>query len=147
MLSRRIFGTNDCSVKTAATQTAVLLLLALVPAAWCCFKTKPVEETLQPYEVRIDDPRLSRWQTLWIDARSHEDYDAGHIDGAVLLNEEGWDKMLADVFQVWKPERPIIVYCSAGCEESAKIALRLRDLGLEPVYFLKGGYEAWKKRL
>ena len=123
------------------------MLAALVPAIWCWLKTKPTEETLQPYEITISDPRLSTWQPLWIDARSKEDYNAGHINGAVLLNEQGWDGMVPKVFETWKPDRPIIVYCGAGCEESIKVALRLRDLGLEPVYYLRGGYETWKRTL
>lgn len=134
-------------MKTLRLQTAALMLVALVPAIWCWLRIKPVEEALQPYEITISDPRLSTWQPLWIDARSRENYNAGHIHGAILLNEQGWDGMLSKVFEAWKPDRPIIVYCTAGCEESAKVALRLRDLGLEPVYFLRGGYETWKRTL
>ena len=125
-------------------QALALALVALAPASWCWLHTNSVAEALQPYEVTSQDPRLPGWNPLWIDTRAREDYDGGHIDGAVLLNEEKWDGMLADVFAIWKPDRPIVVYCSAGCEQSEKVALRLRDLGLEPVYFLRGGYEAWK---
>jgi rhodanese-related sulfurtransferase len=131
--------------KDTGGQAAVLMLIAFMPATWCWYHTKPAAEALQPYEVTVEDPRLAAWQPLWIDARSREDYDAGHIGGAVPLNEQEWDCMLAGVFEVWKPDRPIIVYCSAGCDESERVAFRLRDLGMEPVYFLSGGYEAWKE--
>jgi rhodanese-related sulfurtransferase len=134
-------------MKAAGMQAMVLILMALVPASWYWLKTGSADEALAPYEVAIDDPRVEAWHPLWIDARARGDYDIGHVTGAISLTEDGWDQMLPAVFEAWKPDRAIIVYCSADCEESEKVAMRLRDLGMDPVYYLKGGYEAWKRAL
>jgi len=84
-------------------------------------------------------------QPLWIDARSSEEFESGHVPKAVLLNEDHWDDLLGDVIQACQPPRPVIVYCSnLGCQASKGVAARLkRELGWEQVYVLKGGWEAW----
>ena len=35
------------------------------------------------------------------------------------------------------------MYCSVGCHESTVVAAKIRELGLENVQVLEGGYEAW----
>jgi len=104
-----------------------------------------VQETLLPDERIVGDSRLSGKEVVWVDARSEEAYKDGHIPGAVLLNHDGWDTMLGNLFEAWKPDRTIVVYCSEGCQASREVANRIRNLGLEPVYVLKGGYDSWKQ--
>ncbi len=83
---------------------------------------------------------------LWVDARPREKFDAEHIEGALLLNEDEWDALLPAVFEAWSPERRVVVYCdSLGCESGREVAARLRRAGIEPVFLLKGGWDAWKK--
>ncbi len=53
--------------------------------------------------------------------------------------------MLAGLFDAWSPGKSIVVYCTPDCHASSEIADRIRDLGIEPVFFLHGGYEAWKR--
>lgn len=84
-------------------------------------------------------------EVIWIDARSAEEFAKEHVPGALSLNEENWEHALPHLFEVWRPDQPIIVYCSAGCPASAKIAAKLRDLGIEPVQTMKGGIEEWKR--
>ena len=122
-----------------------LAFVALVPAAISWTFLDPANpEQLLPGEVQIDDLRISGSDTVWIDARSRAEFESAHVDDAVWLTEEEWESSLGNVFERWKPERPIVVYCDAGCAASSKVAERLRELGMDPVYVLKGGYQAWK---
>lgn len=130
---------------SALRQAAILAVIAIVPATISRAHWQATSKDLASHEVVWDDNRLPDGNTVWVDARSKSDYDAGHISEAVLLNESDWDTLLGGVFEVWQPEKSIVVYCNAGCPSSEKVAACLRDMGIEPVYFLRGGYESWKK--
>lgn len=129
----------------AFKEAAIIGLIALLPASISWARWQAGNKELNPYEVILDDKRLSNSDIVWVDARAKTDYNNGHITGAVLLNEDNWGSLLGGVFEVWQPDRSIVVYCNAGCQSSEKVAQRLRDMGIEPVYYLRGGYEAWKK--
>ncbi|MCB1089994.1 MAG: rhodanese-like domain-containing protein [Verrucomicrobiae bacterium] len=83
-------------------------------------------------------------EVLWIDARKDEDFEKGHLDGAVSLNEENWGDRLFDLQDRLQEAmgKPVVVYCDgSGCERSRHVAERLRELfGMEPVYVLKGDW-------
>jgi rhodanese-related sulfurtransferase len=82
---------------------------------------------------------------LFVDARSSEEYAAGHIPGAVNLPFD-------DVFG--KPElaksidpkgRPIVTYCGGGdCELSKSLAFALIEAGQRKVLVFVAGLPGWK---
>lgn len=84
----------------------------------------------------------------WIDARTAAEFEQGHIQGAMLLNEDEWDTLLSEFLMVWDPEATVIVYCSSQtCSASKAVAERLRqDVEGITVYHLKGGWEEWKAK-
>jgi rhodanese-related sulfurtransferase len=130
-------------------QASLILLAALVPASLTAafHPLRPAwsQETLGPGEVSL--PTALSWgeNAFWVDARSPDEYEAGHVPKAILLNLEGWDQLFPKFLDRWSPEKPVVVYCSARtCELSREIAERLRKSGISPVFVLKGGWEAWK---
>lgn len=76
-----------------------------------------------------------------VDVRTPEEYDLGHLDGAVNIDWFAPD--FADRFQDIPKDRTIYVYCKKG-GRSAKAQEKLRSLGYDHVVDLKGGYEAWE---
>ncbi|WP_395745484.1 rhodanese-like domain-containing protein [Prosthecobacter sp.] len=140
---------------SAILQAAFLILLAAT-AAWATHVWHPrapalylVQEPLRNDEVSMKVIQ-EKWQgkVLWIDARIQEQYDAGHVPGAVLLNEQRFDEQLFGLLDTLQTNtKPIIVYCNAAkCEASRKILeeLKLR-LPIENAFVLKGGWNAWKE--
>ena len=131
-------------------QLAALLALALLPAVvsgaiqlkW----SKP--EPLAIGEIRAATVKMWGDKVIWVDARSRARFDAGHIAGAVLLNEDEWEKLVARFLDEWDPEKAIVVYCDGGgCESSTAVAARLRtELKLDNVWVLKGGWPTWKEK-
>jgi rhodanese-related sulfurtransferase len=87
-------------------------------------------------------------KVLFVDARSRQRYEAGHIPGAILLNEEQWDTLFPAFSDAWDPDKTIVVYCDGGgCEASQEVAARLRKaLGVETIFVLKGGWPAWQRK-
>jgi len=139
--------------KSPARQIALLCLLALVPALlagwlhprrpdWRELSTRPPE--ISPAQLRA----LSAGEeVLLIDARAGERFAAGHIPGALLLNEDHWDEQMAEFVRRWRPGLRVVVYCDQlQCGTSRQVARRLREeFGVETVAILEGGYAAWKE--
>lgn len=102
-------------------------------------------EVLAEGEIGLAEALAAGDSALWIDARPEPQFRAGRIDDALPLNEDDWDRLLPHVFEQWRPGRRVIVYCgSQQCHASHEVARRLREeMGMEDVYTLKGGWEAW----
>lgn len=89
---------------------------------------------------------LGREDILLFDLREREEYELGHIDGAVW---EDWEK-LEDTIEGHLREQKseiswIILYCERG-NTSLLIARDLARFGY-PVISLKGGYMEWEKEM
>jgi Rhodanese-like domain len=113
----------------SAIRQAIFILLLAAAGAWATHEWHPrapalylVQEPLRDDEVSMAVIQ-SRWQgrVLWIDARYQEQYDEGHIPGAVLLNEQHFDQQLFGLLDTLQTNKlPIIVYCSAAkCDPGA----------------------------
>lgn len=77
-----------------------------------------------------------------LDVRTPGEYVSGHIDKALLANwndQAEFDRRIGFIDK----DKPVYVYCLAG-GRSAAAASKLRKLGYEKVYELKGGTNAWK---
>lgn len=75
-----------------------------------------------------------------IDVREAEDYEQGHIPGAVNLPADRWDS-----FQGLAKDRQNVLYCySHVCHLAAKAAAKFAAEGY-PVMEMDGGFKAWKK--
>lgn len=77
-----------------------------------------------------------------IDVRRADEYAAGHLPGAILLDvtdsvgfSQGMEKL--------DKEKNIYIYCRSG-RRSRKAAQRLTEKGFN-VTDMKGGYTAWEK--
>ena len=131
-------------------QLTLVLALALVPAlvsgAWQLQWRK--QEPLAPGEVRLATARLWGDQVQWVDARSRAKYERTHIPGALLLNEDEWDKLVGPFLDAWDADKTLVVYCDGGsCEASEKVAERIRtELKIGGVFVLKGGWAAWEEK-
>lgn len=77
---------------------------------------------------------------LWVDARSESDYQRGHLPGAVHLPPEAWNERLGALLERVTGELTVVVYCNPGCGSAEEVARRLRELGIERVHTLEGGY-------
>ena len=129
-------------------QLALVLALALVPALVSGARQLQwhKDEPLAPGEVRLATARMWGDQVQWVDARSRAKYERTHIPGALLLNEDEWDKLVGPFLDAWDADKTLVVYCDGGsCEASQAVAERIRnELKIGGVYVLKGGWAAWE---
>jgi rhodanese-related sulfurtransferase len=83
--------------------------------------------------------------TLFVDARSTEDYESGHIPGAVSLPVGQFDERI-EVFMKQVPlDQPIVTYCSGRtCEDSHQLARLLMEAGFSEVRIFIDGFPGWQ---
>src|SRR3954447_2250524 len=79
---------------------------------------------------------------LFLDVREREEWDEGHIPGAVHL-PRGWLESRIEQ-AVPNRQRLIVAYCAAG-NRSTFAARTLEELGYEQVVSLSGGINDWKR--
>ncbi len=85
---------------------------------------------------------LAKDQTIQlVDVRTPEEYAAGHIDGARLIDYYDTD-FAAQIAKLDKT-KPVAVYCAAG-GRSGSAAEQLIKMGYKQVYDLAGGMRAWR---
>jgi Rhodanese-like domain. len=130
-------------------QALILLCVAAVPAALQAFYLRDRISWIHPpaaNEMAVTEAAALGPAVMWIDARSEEEFAAGHVNGAMLLNAEQWDSLLPEVLNAWSPGKVVVVYCSKQtCGASLEIARRLHDeANLPDVFVLRGGWEAWQ---
>jgi sulfur-carrier protein adenylyltransferase/sulfurtransferase len=95
-------------------------------------------------EIReIDAPSARALESAaWIDIREQDEWQEGHIPGAVHIPRGYLESRIENV----APDKtaPVIVYCAAG-NRSAFGAKSLQELGYTDVHSLHGGITDWKR--
>jgi len=82
---------------------------------------------------------------VFVDARSAEEFAAGHIPGALLLPLDDFDEAVSSWKDLIPLETLLIAYCAgAGCDSSLDVAELLREEGYSRVKVFFGGWEQWK---
>lgn len=138
-------------MKALFRQSAVLLALALLPAALqALYLRDKIPWNSRVGESDFVDVETARgWgaNVTWIDARPADEFERDHVPGAVSLSQDRWNEELAQFLgKDWSPEKRIVVYCSAAsCNLAEDVARRLREEAKLPneIRILKGGWEAW----
>lgn len=77
-----------------------------------------------------------------VDVRSSEEYETGHIPGAVHI--PWWSVFTRHSGIPSAHEEPLVIYCEHG--PRAKLAkLALRIVGFQEILYLEGHMSSWKK--
>ena len=89
---------------------------------------------------------FSSGQAVFVDARTLENYQRGHIPGAVSLPLDRIDEMTNAFLAGHGNGTAIVTYCSGVfCEDAAHLADLLKDFGYTRISVFEGGMEAWLK--
>jgi rhodanese-related sulfurtransferase len=75
-----------------------------------------------------------------VDVRAQEDYEKGHIPGALNLPRERWQSL-----EGLSKDKPNVLYCyTMVCHLAATAAVEFAGKGF-PVKELEGGFDGWKE--
>ena len=90
---------------------------------------------------QASDLLSSQPETALIDVREKNEWDEGHIPGAVHVPRGYLELRIENAIP--DKTRPILLYCAGGVR-SMLAARTLQDMGYEHVSSLGGGFTAWK---
>jgi molybdopterin/thiamine biosynthesis adenylyltransferase/rhodanese-related sulfurtransferase len=79
---------------------------------------------------------------LFVDVRLREEWDEGHLPGAVHVPRNNLESRVET--QIADKSRPLVVYCGSGTR-SVFATKSLLELGYESVVNLAGGFADWKR--
>ena len=103
-------------------------------------------ELLKEVRERIDEVDAREAQDIegasWIDVREQDEWDEGHLPGAVHVPRGNLESRIEGV--VPDKTTPVVLYC-ASASRSAFAAESLLQLGYERPMSLAGGYTDWKR--
>jgi rhodanese-related sulfurtransferase len=101
-------------------------------------KEIPLTEAWEKYETGA---------ALFIDARSPEDFRAGHIKGAVSLPNQAFDEVFPEVVEQIEKSGQLVTYCDGNeCILAQALARKLYELGFQNVSYLVNGWTSWRER-
>jgi rhodanese-related sulfurtransferase len=106
-----------------------------------------VPDLAQPIQMQLGAVKkfFDAGAAVFIDARPKEEYDGGHIPGAVNLP---YDEAVTDPARLesFDPEgKPIVVYCGGGtCELSMNLAWAMIQSGQKKLLVFIGGTPEWE---
>jgi rhodanese-related sulfurtransferase len=96
-----------------------------------------MEFTTGPVELERE---IKGGDVVVVDVRASEDYEKGHIPGAVSLPKDRWERP-----EELDRQRVNVLYCySQVCHLAARAAVELSTQGF-PVRELEGGFAAWQQ--
>jgi rhodanese-related sulfurtransferase len=98
----------------------------------------------EPYSVNLQQAKeLYEENDLFIDAREKEEFESGHIKGAINIPFENMDDYIRKLKNIPKDKR-IVTYCSGtDCDLSILLGNRLSEMGYKNVFIFFGGWTKW----
>ena len=94
-------------------------------------------------EINIDiAKKLFQNNMLFVDARSEQYYDEGHIPRSICNDDI--DKLVNEIENRIAFDAGFVVYCSDDdCGSSEELAISLQEQGFANIFLFKGGWKQW----
>ena len=120
-----------------------LLLFLIVSLAGCGSREEDAENTASYQQITAEEAKSMMEEqpdAVILDVREQDEYDAGHIPGAVLLPVGTIDEETA-ASVIPEKDTVVLVYCRSG-NRSKTASQALVDLGYTQIYEF-GGIKDW----
>lgn len=121
---------------------AILTLMGIISLSVisCKAQEEKSEVTVLSIEeaksILTEDP-----EAVFLDVRTPEEFNEGHIEGAVLINF--FDEDFKEQVEALDKDKPVYVYCRSG-NRSRKAGMILTQMGFQEVYDIEAGYIGWE---
>ncbi|MBI3259470.1 MAG: hypothetical protein HYZ54_08370 [Ignavibacteriae bacterium] len=126
---------------TAVVKTQTSISTQTPPATTSTEKMKPASVSYAQVLRLLEDKDV-----LFIDARNDDEWNEGHIPGAIHIFPEDFQKHIPEIIGLPRDKR-IVAYCSGGpeCPLSHEICDQLANFGFKRLFIYFGGWTEWKK--
>ena len=121
----------------------ILLLFLIVSLAGCGSREEDTMNTVSYQQITAEEAKSmmdEQPDAVILDVREQDEYDAGHIPGAVLLSVGTIDEETA-ASAIPENDTVVLVYCRSG-NRSKTASQSLVDLGYTQIYEF-GGIQDW----
>ena len=121
----------------------ILLLFLIVSLAGCGSREEDAENTASYQQITAEEAKSMMEEqpdAVILDVREQDEYDAGHIPGAVLLSVGTINEETA-ASAIPEKDTVVLVYCRSG-NRSKTASQALADLGYTRIYEF-GGIKDW----
>lgn len=111
-------------------------------------QTRYADEAGDTMVIPLEEARqlFAAGSVLFVDARSEDEYAAGHIAGAVSLPWQRVEERFMAVAERLEGGGRIIAYCDGEtCELSHELAKFLKEMGFADVRVLVNGWSRWRR--
>ena len=110
-------------------------------------KDDPVSHDLEIGDVQSAKEVYDSGNAVFVDARGEEDYEEGHISGAVFFPAYQFEDRIDEFKNEYPPFLIIVTYCSGReCDDSHVLARRFLDEGYSDVRVFIDGYPGWEEQ-
>lgn len=122
---------------------------ALAPAPGSAPAAAP-EEAVAPLGLHINlaqARQLFERGTPFLDARTEEEFRAGHIAGAFHLPSDAFTRGGdVEALRYLDQNAPVVIYCGGGdCHASEYVAIELEKAGFKSYHIMVDGFGAWRE--
>jgi phage shock protein E len=127
-----------------------LLLAAACLTLPCVAQEQPAPAVPVPAKVQATDVTPDEAEKLIaetpgltiIDVRTPEEFDHGHIKGAVNLNvlDAAFEQQVAALDQT----KPVLLHCQSGSRSSKALTELAGKVKFSKVYHMRSGFKGWK---
>lgn len=120
-----------------------LLLFLIVSLAGCGSREEDIKNTASYQQITAEEAKSMMEEqpdAVILDVREQDEYDAGHIPGAVLL-PVGTINQETAASAILEKDTVVLVYCRSG-NRSKTASQALADLGYTQIYEF-GGIKDW----
>ena len=97
-------------------------------------------DNFEQIDIQKAQDMIRSHDVIVVDIRDEDSYKSGHINGALLLNDENIERFISDSDKT----KPVICYCYHGISSQSAAGF-LKKQGFCKVYSLIGGFEEWRK--
>lgn len=88
---------------------------------------------------------LSSGEAIFVDARSRQRWEMGHIPGAIDIHSSDFDRGFAAAEPRLPRDATIVVYCeSEHCDQAEEVIRRLQEKGYKRLLHFKQGWIYWE---
>ena len=121
-----------------------IVVLFLVLGLSSCKSQEKKEDSFMDVNVEEFQKLISKEGVQLVDVRTPDEFNAGHIKKATLINFYDTNFEEQSIQKLDK-NKPVYLYCRSG-GRSAKAAKKYKDAGFVKVYNLLGGFNAWSAK-
>ena len=104
-------------------------------------QTQLLKTTINYGDVTVEEAKSlieSNSSLIIVDVRTREEYDSGHIEGAILIPVSELENHLDELSK----EEELLIYCRTGNRSSNSVNILIAN-GYTKIFHLKDGITAW----